>query len=181
MSYLVEAEATGPIEGEDAIVTPPRPPHRRVSVSLILTLTVLTGTVVAIFLTFPGRNTVLMNEALARHRDSSPTWNLVRPTPQELRAWAIGVLGKDPPLPQNATILGARDTAVLDRRAAIVQVDIAGEPITYLVQHTRVISPAHSEETDGDLRAVAWHKGEFTAVAVGRDASATQWSAALAP
>jgi hypothetical protein len=175
---LVEAEATGPIEGDDALVTPPRPPHRRVSVSLLFTLTVLIGTVVAIYVTFPARNTVLMTEALQHHRDTPP-WDLMSPTPSELRAWAIGAIGKDPPLPVNTSIVGAREIEVLGRRAAVIQIVIAGEPVTYLVQHTRVISPKHSEQTDGDLRAIAWRQGQFTCVAVGPASTAGSWSAAL--
>jgi len=54
---LVEAESTGPVEGDAALVTPPRPPHRRVSVSLVFTLTVLVGTVVTIYAMFPRATT----------------------------------------------------------------------------------------------------------------------------
>jgi hypothetical protein len=176
---LVEAEETGPIEGDDALVTPPRPPHRRVSISLLFTLTVLTATVVAIYVTFPARDNALMAEALARHHDEAPAWDLARPSSAELHAWAIAVVGKDPPIPANARIVGARETEVLGRRTAVVGLDVGGEPITYLVQYTRVISPEHSAKTDGDLRAVAWRRGPFTCVAVGHEASAGTWTSAL--
>jgi len=171
---LVEAESTGPIEGDDEIVTPPRPPHRRVSVSLLFTLTVLTGTVVAVYLLFPTRDTVMMKEALQRHRDTTPAWDITTPTPRELRAWAIGVLGKNPPLPEGE-ILGAREVEVLSHRAALLQFELDREPITYLVQWTRVIAPGHAERTDGDLRAIAWRQGPYTCVAVGAEATAKTW------
>ena len=61
---VVEAEVTGPVEGEDAIVTPPRPLHRRVSVSLLFTLSVLIGTVVTSYTVFPARHNVLMAETM---------------------------------------------------------------------------------------------------------------------
>src|SRR4051794_7529696 len=96
---LVEAESTGPVEGDDALVTPPRLPHRRVSVSLVFTLTVLVGTVVTIYAMFPARSDVLVTEAIERHRDAHPKWDLVTPGPAELRAWAIGVVGRGAPLP----------------------------------------------------------------------------------
>ena len=147
---LVEAEATGPIEGDNPLVTPPRLPHRRVSVSLLFTLTVLIGTVVAIYLRFPTRNSVLMSEALVQHREHDQVWDLARPTKSELRAWAIGILGKDPPLPTD-TVIGVRDLEVLDHRAAVMRFIMEGETITYLVQYTRVIAPDHSERIDGDL------------------------------
>jgi hypothetical protein len=175
---LVEAESTGPIEGDDALVLPPRPPHRRVSVSLLFTLTVLVGTVVAIYLTFPTRNTVLMVEAMQRHRADEPGWDLINPTAAELRAWAIGVLGKDPPLPSQ-TITGARDVEVLGHRAAMVRLDVEGETLTYLVQYSRVIAPEQSDRTDGDLHAIAFRRGLFTCAAVGPKASSTAWVRAL--
>lgn len=172
---LVEAESTGPIEGDAPLVTPPRPLHRRVSVSLLFTLTVLIGTVVAIYMTFPTRNTVLMEAARAAHGESAPGWDLVNPTTGELRAWAIAVVGKDVPLP-NQGVTGARDLEVLGHRAAMMRVVIDGEPITYLVQFTRVIAPGFSDTTDGDLHAIAWRQGSFTCAAVGPKASATTWT-----
>ncbi|MBA2545126.1 MAG: hypothetical protein H0V17_36115 [Deltaproteobacteria bacterium] len=171
---LVEAESIGPIEGDTPLVTPPRPPHRRVSVSLLFTLTVLVGTVVAIYLRFPTRNTVLMEEALQRHQDQ-PAWDLVNPTAGELRAWAIGVVGRDPPLPRDS-VTGARDLEVLGHRAAMIRFVIDGEPITYLVQFTRVIAPEFSDHTVGDLHAIAWRQGLFTCAAVGPEATSKRWS-----
>ncbi|HEU0034785.1 MAG TPA: hypothetical protein VFQ53_29375 [Kofleriaceae bacterium] len=177
---LVEAEAEGPVEGETPIVTPPVPPHRRVSVSLLFTLTVLTGTVVAIYLTFPQRNKVLIDEALHRHREPPAAWDLVAPNQSELRAWAMAVVGKSPPLPpSSAQILGAHETSVLGRRAAVIRVAIGREELTYLVQYTRVISPEHTEKSEDGLRAVAWRDGPFTSVVVGPERSASTWRAAF--
>ncbi|HEU4732679.1 MAG TPA: hypothetical protein VFT22_32510, partial [Kofleriaceae bacterium] len=146
---LVEAESTGPVEGDAALVTPPRPPHRRVSVSLVFTLTVLVGTVVTIYAMFPARNNVLVTEALERHRDASPAWDLVAPGPAELRAWAIGVVGKDPPLPGEGTasgppVVGAARLQILNRAAALIRIRIGGDEVTYLVQHARGIAPDRS-------------------------------------
>jgi hypothetical protein len=181
---LVEAEATGPVEGDAAQVTPPRPPHRRVSVSLLFTLTVLIGTVVTIYGVFPVRNNVLVTEAVARHRDASPTWELVAPDPAVLHGWLIGVVGKGVPLPSTGAVirpavLGARRLPILNRAAALIRFRVAGDEVSYLVQHARGIAPDHSERIDGELRAVAWRRGPFTVVAVGPDASAASWRAAL--
>jgi hypothetical protein len=181
---LVEAESTGPVEGDAALVTPPRLPHRRVSVSLLFTLTVLVGTVVTIYVMFPARHNVLMTEAIAYHREANPTWDLVAPNPAELRAWVIGVVGKDVPLPGEGTpvtvtILGARRLGILNRAAAVIRVRIGGDEVTYLVQHARGIAPDRSERQDGTLRAVAWRKGTLTLVAVGDDATAASWRAAF--
>jgi hypothetical protein len=181
---LVEAESTGPVEGDAALVTPPRLPHRRVSVSLLFTLTVLIGTVVTIYAMFPARNNVLVTEAIERHRDTNPTWDLAAPNPAELRAWMIGVVGKDVPLPGEGTtltpaVIGAQRLRILNRAAALVRVRVGDDDVTYLVQHARGIAPERSERQDGPLRAVAWRKGPFTVVVVGPDATAPRWRAAF--
>jgi hypothetical protein len=175
---LVEAESTGPVEGEDAVITPPRPPHRRVSVSLLFTLSVLIGLVVAIYVVFPARHNVLATEALARHRDAQPSWDLTAPSPSELRAWTIGVVGKDAPVP-NLPALGARRIDILQRHAALIRFQIGNDDITYVVGHAARIAPEDSVVHDGELRVVTWTRGAFVCAGVGPDATATQWIAAL--
>jgi hypothetical protein len=178
--HLVEAEAVGPIEGDDALVTPPRPPHRRVSVSLLFTLSVLIGTVVTIYMVLPARDNVLVTEAIARHRDGGP-WDLEAPTPAELRAWAMGVAGKGVPLPAELpTIVGARRIDVLRRGAAVIRMQVGSDQITYVVQHARGIVPDHVEHREGELIAHGWRCGVFTCVAVGPQASARAWLAVVA-
>jgi hypothetical protein len=188
---LVEAESTGPVEGDAALVTPPRPPHRRVSVSLVFTLTVLVGTVVTIYAMFPARHNLLMTEAIARHQDlgaagaAGAAWDLVSPTRDALRAWMIGAIGKDAPLPgEGATVIGARQLDILNRAAALIRLRIGDDEVTYLVQRARGIAPEGAErvergETGAALRAVAWRRGRFTVVAVGADATAARWRAVL--
>lgn len=190
---LVEAESTGPVEGDAALFTPPRPPHRRVSVSLVFTLTVLVGTVVTIYAMFPARHNLLMTEAIAHHRDPGAAWDLATPTRDALRAWMIGAIGKDAPLPgEAATVIGARQLEILNRAAALIRVRIGDDEVTYVVQRARGIAPEGADRveggetgdkalpgTTGALRAVAWRRGRFTVVAVGADATAARWRAAL--
>ncbi|HMG23293.1 MAG TPA: hypothetical protein VK607_18290 [Kofleriaceae bacterium] len=183
---LVEAESTGPVEGDAALVTPPRPPHRRVSVSLVFTLTVLVGTVVTIYAMFPARHNVLMTEAIAHHGDPGAAWDLAAPGPDALRAWLIGAVGVDAPLPGDGSrgsiaVIGARQLDILNRTAALIRVRIGDDDVSYLVQRARGIAPEGAERVDGALRAVAWRSGRFTVVAVGPDASATSWRAVLHP
>jgi len=177
---LVEAEATGPVEGDAPLVTPPRPPHRRVSVSLLFTLTVLTGTVVAIYVTFPARHNVLMTEAIKHHRTREPAWDLTSPSATELRAWAIGVVGKGAPLPgPGATVIGARRVELFKRDAAVLGMRVGSDEVTYLVQRARGVAPDHAQRDEGKLRAIEWRTGPFTCIAVGPDATATTWRAAF--
>jgi hypothetical protein len=190
---LVEAESTGPVEGDAALVTPPRPPHRRVSVSLVFTLTVLVGTVVTIYAMFPARHNLLMTEAIAHHRDPGGAWDRATPTRDALRAWMIGAIGKDAPLPgEAATVIGARQLEILNRAAALIRTRIGDDEVTYVVQRARGIAPEGAERVEGGetggkapygingaLRAVAWRRGRFTVVAVGADATAARWRARL--
>jgi hypothetical protein len=172
---LVEAESTGPVEGEDAVVTPPRPPHRRVSVSLLFTLTVLIGTVVTIYQAFPARHNVLVTEAIDGHR-TPPLWDLAAPSIGELRAWALGIAGKDVPLPAGSVqVIGAKRLELFDRGAALMRVRVGADDVTYLVQHARGMAPERFERTDGELRAIAWRAGKFTCVAVGPNADVATW------
>lgn len=173
---VIEAEVTGPVEGEDAVITPPRPLHRRVSVSLLLTLSVLIGTVVTIYTVFPARHGVLMDEAIARHRDAQPAWDLTSPSPTELRAWAIGVVGQGVPLPPaELPVIGARRVELLKRHVALVRVKVGADEVTYAVQHSRSASPEQGDRVDSDVRAVLWHTGKFACVAVGPEKSASAW------
>ena len=173
--HLVEAEAVGPVEGDDPIVTPPRPPHRRVSVSFLFTISVLVGTVTLIYLLLPLRHDVLVTEAIDHHRTPG-TWDLEAPRARELRAWAIGVAGKDVPLPAEATqVIGARRLDILKRGAALIRLQLGSDQVTYLVQHSRGIARDHITRNDGDLHAEAWRRGKFTIVAVGPAATAQTW------
>lgn len=177
---LVEAEEVGPVEGDAPLVTPPRPPHRRVSVSLLFTLTVLIGTVVAIYTVFPARHNALLTEAIAQHRNPGEVWDLTAPTSAELRLWVIGFAGKDAPLPSpTATIRGARRVEVLNRDAAVIRLAVGSDDVTYVIQRARGVAPAHADRKDGDLHAIAWRKGPYTLVAVGPDATFSAWRTAF--
>ena len=179
---LVEAESIGPVEGEEATVTPPRPPHRRVSVSLLFTLTVLIGTVVAIYMVFPARNDVVLREAFARHAESAPAWDLAAPSGAEARAWTYGVVGKDAPLPRldaPARVVGVRRIELLDHPAAVLRVELGGAPVTYVVQRSPVGAPTRVERARDGLHGVGWRGDGFTTAAVGPVGAAAAWQPLL--
>jgi hypothetical protein len=174
---LVEAE-----DGPHA-EPPPRPAkpleHRRVSVSLLFTISVLVGVVVSVYALFPVRHNVLMTQALAAHRDA-PSWDLTAPSAGELRAWATGAVGKDAPLPRaDVAVVGARVVEIFDRPAALIRLRVGGDEVTYLIQHARGIAPDHEERAEGELRAVGWRHGAWTCIGVGPAASAAGWLAAI--
>lgn len=177
---LVEAEAVGPVEGDAPLFTAPRPPHRRVSVSLLFTLTVLIGTVVAIYTVFPARDNVLLSLGVERHAEGQPRWDLTAPAPAELRAWVLGVVGGEPPLPPAAaTVLGGRRLEVLRRPVALMALQLGPDRLTYLVQHPHGLPPRRAERTDGAVHAITYQRGTFTCVVVGPAATRATWRAAF--
>ena len=176
---LVEAEATGPVEGEEPIVTAPRPLHRRVSVSLLFTLTVLIGTVVTIYLVFDARHNVMLTEAIAQHLETDD-FELKSPSPEKLGTWGLGMFGERLPMPPSTIpIIGARRIEILNRRTAVIRLKIGDDEVTYLVQHAKGIVPEQTERKDGDIRAVQWLSGVFICAVAGPDASSKAWRKAL--
>ena len=63
--------------------------------------------------------------------------------------------------------------------AALDDFRIDGDTLTYLVQYSRVIAPAESDRSDGDLHAVAFRRGQFTCAAVGPKATSSSWVRSL--
>lgn len=160
-----------------AIPRPPRPEHRRVYTSLIFTIAILVGTVVAVYLLFPARHHVLATAAVAHHRAPPATWDLPSPTPAELRAWLIGVVGDDAPLPPSldrTPAIGAEAITVLGRRAALVRLRAGTDDLTYVVARARGVGPRWTHR-DHDLHILEWRSGSFALVVVGPDATAATW------
>lgn len=179
---LVEADAEGP-SAEAPIVTPPRPEKRRVSISLVFTLSVLIATVVTIYMVFPARHNELLTTALQQHA-APPPWQLAAPSEPELRAWMIGVVGSGAPLPAGLAAIGAAATEVARRPTAIVRYRLAaaGAPgeageLTYVVQKVRSAAPRTGERLERGARAVQWREGDWMVVGVGA-AQDPSWVAA---
>src|SRR6185295_10124388 len=98
---------------------------------------------------FPARHNLLMTEAIAYHRDPGAAWDLTTPTRDALRAWMIGAIGKDAPLPgAAATVVSARQLNILNRTAALIRLRIGDDEVTYLVQRARGIVPEGGERVE---------------------------------
>ena len=156
---LVEAESTGPVEGDDAIVTPPRPPHRRVSVSLLFTLSVLIGTVVAIYHGVSGAPQRARDRGDRAPSRAAAAWDLAAPTAGASCARGRSASSaRTSPLPA-ASAIGARRAKleVLDRHAALIRFTIGNDEVTLpRAAHAAGSRPSTPSDRDGDLRAVAW-------------------------
>lgn len=191
---LVETDEDDPSAHPEPPVraTPPRPEKRQVMVSLVLTVTVLAGTVIAVFTVFPERHNQLVASTLAEHRRPGP-WDLPRPDAAALEVWMRAVLGEGPPVPAAAPALvpiGARAVTILSRRAALVRYAVGGDgdggggdgggagggdEVTYLVQRARDIPHRRVRERDRDDSVEGWRRGPWTCVAVGPARSADRW------
>jgi hypothetical protein len=179
-SILIETDEHRP-DDEDppvAVPRPPRPEHRRVYTSLLFTVAILAGTVVTIYLSFPARHHVLASTVVARHRAPAVAWELPAPTPAEVRAWMIGVVGGEAPPPPGLArmqVIGAESITVLGRRTALVRLHAGPDEITYSAARARGVAPRASRK-DGDLRIFEWRRGPWALVAVGPDATTATWA-----
>jgi hypothetical protein len=157
--------------------TPPRPAKRQVTVSLLLTVTILVGTVIAVFTIFPERHNELITSTIAAHR-ANAEWEIANPSEAEVMMWSRAVLGEAPPLPESSpalTSVGARSLTILARRAALIRYRIGDSDVSYLVQRARDIPKRRVRMTDGSDAIEAWRRGPWTCVVVGPAATADRW------
>ncbi|MEZ4362217.1 MAG: hypothetical protein R3B48_18660 [Kofleriaceae bacterium] len=173
---LVETDAEGP-SGDEPIVTPPRPEKRRVSISLLFTLSVLIATVVTIYTVFPARHNELLTAAMSAHRQAPP-WELPTPSEGEARAWGVAVLGRGAPLPTALPVLGAASLDVLRRPTALLRYRVGSHEVSYVVQRIHALSPRAGERVSDGVRAVQWREGGWLIVGVGPE-SDPAWLPAL--
>ena len=180
---LVETDDADPSAHPEPPVraTPPRPEKRQAMVSLLFTVTVLVGTVVAVFTIFPERHNEILESTVAAHRNTAP-WDVTAPDPTTLAAYIQGVLGEAPPLPAagpDLVPIGARDLTILDRRAALVRYRLGNDEVSYLVQRGRDIPRRRESRKTGDVAVDAWRNGIWTCVAVGPAATQSTWGPRL--
>jgi len=161
--------------------TPPRPAKRQVTVSLLLTVMILGGTVIAVFTIFPERHNELITSTVAAHRTNAE-WEITSPPDAEIRMWARAVLGEAPPLPEpsaSLTPVGVRSLTILARRAAFVRYRVGDSDVSYLVQRARDIPKRRVRTIDGADAIEAWRRGPWTCVVVGPAATADRWRPVL--
>jgi hypothetical protein len=178
---LVETDIPHGDEEVAEVPRPPRPEHRRVYVSLLVTMTVLVATVVAVYVAFPKRDNALLTSAVHAHRSGGP-FQLERPTPDQLKAWTVGVVGGDAPWPEPAEaaeVVGTWQIVVLRRPAALVRYQVGDVPVTVLATRTRDVPPRRYRREDNGQLARSWRTGPWTLIAVGPAESADDWTQAL--
>lgn len=173
---LVETDSPHGDEEVPEVPRPPRPERRRVYVSLLLTGTVLAATVGAIYVVFPKRDNELLNLALEAHREGGP-YELVKPSPKEMVAWTVGVVGDRVPWPEAAgmEIVGTRRLRLMRRSVALARYRIGQDEVTLMVLRARDAPPRKYHRADGDEVVVSWRRGAWTFIVVGPASHADQW------
>lgn len=176
---LVETDEDDPSAHPEPPVraTPPRPEKRQAMVSLLFTITILAGTVIAVFTIFPERHNEILTSTLAAHRADAP-WDVTAPDDPTLALWATAVLGEAPPLPAagpDLVVVGARALTILDRRAALIRYQLGPDQLSYLVQRARDIPVRRERRRDATESVDAWRNGPWTCVVAGPTTSADTW------
>ncbi len=147
------------------------------SISVVLTLLALAGTVVGVYLLSPNKHNELMTRTAQEHR-AVQDFDIVTPGETELRAWSIGSLGAKVPWPKPSStikVIGARSFKVQKRPTGLVQYEINGVKVTVLAQRARDPAPRKHRRTDGDDHVVSWRSGKWTMIAVGSLQDAGLW------
>lgn len=175
---LVETELPHGDEEVAEVPRPPRPERRRVYVSLLLTLGVLAATVAAVYTAFPKRNNEVVTEALEAHRKRGP-FQMEKPSPAELKAWTVGVVGGSVPWPDDLEVIGTWQIRILRRPAALVRLSVGGAEVTLMAVRAWDAPPRKYRRHDGEELAISWRRGPWTLVAVGPAALEDRWKASL--
>jgi hypothetical protein len=147
------------------------------SISVVLTLLGLAGTVAAVYLYFPRRDNELMTRSAYEHRHQAEL-DIANPTDTELRAWSVGSLGAKVPWPAiggPVEALGARSLEIQKRRTALVRYRIHGDSVSVVAQRARDPAPRKHTRIDGDDLVVSWRAGKWTMIAIGPEKTADRW------
>lgn len=181
---LVDAEITK--DGEDVpnvAASAPRPARRRVYTSLLVTLTVLFGTVGVIYSIFPNRDNEALTTVIEAHLNSeSEPLALEHPSGLEIRAWSLGIFGEPVPWPEVSATLVPQSASLIKlfkRDMAIVRYEMDGQKVSVAFWRAHDAPPRIHRRTEDGLYAVSWRRKRFTTFAIGPAASNDLWTTRL--
>jgi hypothetical protein len=178
---LVDAEVSQQSEGAPDIARPSRPARRRVYTSLLVTLSVLFGTVGIIYRVFPNRHDEIMTLAINAHRGPG-AFELEAPSGMQIRAWSLGLFGESAPWPDvndGLVPIGASALRIFKRDVAIVRYELDGQPLTVVMLRKRNPVPRTLRHSSDGLYAVSWGGKRFNTIAVGPEAAREVWGKRL--
>ncbi|MBT8494992.1 MAG: hypothetical protein KJO07_18225 [Deltaproteobacteria bacterium] len=171
---LVESDVPDMPTGD---VPKPRPPRRRVAVSLLFTLSVLVATVVAVYVVFPARHNEALAIAIESHRDPEP-YELDKPSRGEVLAWSIGVHAKRVPWPEldrDVVLVGAYGLRIFRQPTSVLRLEVGGQPVTLMALKVRDTPRRKRRLVDDELIAQKWRVKKWTFIAVGPRDIADRW------
>jgi hypothetical protein len=163
-------------DDERPVAMPPRPEHRRVYTSLLVTFGVLVATVAIVFLVFPKRNNEMLSLVFAAH-ERPDTLELTRPTHDELAAWSLGVIGRKVPWPDHPglEVVGARALRIFRRPAALVRYRAGDDHVSLVALRPReAVRRKHWMQTE-TLYGRTWRRGKVEFAIVGPLATRDRW------
>ncbi len=178
---LMDAEITQEEEGAPDIARPSRPARRRVYTSLLVTLSVLFGTVGIIYTVFPNRQDEVMTLAMQAHGEPGKS-ELASPTGMQIRAWSLGLFGESAPWPEAGEGLvpkGASALRIFKRDLAIVRYELNGEEVIVAMLRKRNPMPRTLRRTENGLHAISWGQKRFNTIVVGPAATKDVWTKRL--
>ncbi len=150
-------------------------------VSSLLTVGVVVLIVAVVYSVLPARDNEFLEEALfrfdAQKQWTPKQWDLIEPNPQTLRAWSVGVLGKQAPgFIDSWPVAKVTQGIHLARKFAVYELVWSDERILVLVQTTRDAFPVKRKKIAGDVIVVSRRRKKWTIVAVGSKATAEEWA-----
>lgn len=175
---LVDAEITQEVEETSEFSRAPRPARRRVYTSLLVTLSVLIGTVAVIYTIFPNRQDEVLTAVMEAHSKVDAA-AMTNPSGLEIRAWSVGLFGEIAPWPEVGDGLVPTSASVLQifkRPLAVVRYDLAGERVSMAFWRARDAPPRTHRRTEDGLYAVSWRRKRFTCIAVGPAGTKDTWA-----
>ncbi len=178
---LIDAEITQEEEGAPDIPRPSRPARRRVYTSLLVTLSVLFGTVGIIYNVFPNRQDEVMTLTMQAHMEPGES-ELESPTNMQIRVWSLGVFGESAPWPETKDGLvpkGANALRIFKRDLAIVHYELDGAPLTVAMLRKRDPMPRSLRRTKDGVHALSWGQKRFNVIAVGPEKTKDSWTKRL--
>lgn len=158
------------------VVMPPRPEHRRVYTSLLVTFGVLVATVAIVFVVFPKRKNEILAVVFTAH-DHPDTLELTRPSHDELAAWSLGVIGRKVPWPAGPEleVVGAQALEIFRRPAALVRYRAGDDEVSLVALKPReAVRRKHQLETE-TLYGRTWRRGKVEYAIVGPRDTRGRW------
>lgn len=179
---LVETDVTHEEDVFSESRTQPRPEHRRVYVSLLLTFSVLATTVGVVYGVFPQREKELIHAVVAFHTAPPSEFALSGVSDTKLSGWVESTMTASVSLPstsENFKLFGARTVSISRKPVIHVNYRLKGYTVSLFVLRSRGALPREFHEYETEWAIRSWRDGRFTLIGVGPRENQSEWLATL--